>query len=103
MRHQASLSPIALLRKWRVHTRVNSGALDYSLASIQTAYGRGLSLAAAGVSLMLLALVPLPGCRWRQALWPQPERPASWRSSNGVRRLSGSLQTISSAAAVSIP
>jgi ribosomal protein S12 methylthiotransferase accessory factor len=53
MRHQASLSPIALLRKWRLRTQVNTGALDYSLASIQTAYGRGLSLAAARAACLM--------------------------------------------------
>jgi YcaO-like protein with predicted kinase domain len=50
MRHVASLSPIALLRKWRFTTRVRNGQLDFSFSGIQTSYGRGLSLEAARAS-----------------------------------------------------
>ena len=53
MRHQASLSPIALLRKWRFAIRIRSGALDYRLSGTQTAYGRGLSLDAARAACLM--------------------------------------------------
>jgi ribosomal protein S12 methylthiotransferase accessory factor YcaO len=53
MRHQASLSPCALMRKWRFNHRVTIGGLDYSLSSIQTSYGRGLSLDAARASCLM--------------------------------------------------
>ena len=47
MRHIASLSPIALLRPWRLSTTVVHGRHHYLLEGDQTAYGRGLSLPAA--------------------------------------------------------
>ncbi|HSM75268.1 MAG TPA: YcaO-like family protein [Desulfobacterales bacterium] len=50
MRHVASLSPIALLRKWHLTTRVRNGQLDFSFSGIQTSYGRGLSLESARAS-----------------------------------------------------
>lgn len=50
MRHEASLSPIALLRAWRVDVGVSSGRQQYSLRGEATAYGRGLSLAQARAS-----------------------------------------------------
>ena len=50
MRHQASLSPIALLRPWNVDIAVRNGSLDYSLRGQATTYGRGLSLAGARAS-----------------------------------------------------
>lgn len=54
MRHQASLSPIALLRTWRLDLRVSGGtgaqAVRHSLRGEATAYGRGLSLAQARAS-----------------------------------------------------
>lgn len=53
MRHQSSLSPIALLRKWRFNHAVKSGRLNYVLSSVQTAYGRGLSLEAARASCLM--------------------------------------------------
>lgn len=53
MRHQSALSPIALLRKWRLSHSVKSGALNYSLSSVQTAYGRGLSLKEARASCLM--------------------------------------------------
>lgn len=50
MRHEASLSPIALLRKWPL--RVESGLHPaYHLTGENTAYGRGLTLAQARISL----------------------------------------------------
>lgn len=53
MRHQSSLSPIALLRKWRFNHSVKSGTLNYTISSIQTSYGRGLSLEAARASCLM--------------------------------------------------
>ena len=50
MRHEASLSPIALLRGWQVDIAVQSGAVRHTLKGKATAYGRGLSLAAARAS-----------------------------------------------------
>jgi ribosomal protein S12 methylthiotransferase accessory factor YcaO len=47
MRHQASLSPIALLRDWNLRIRVHCGRNRFELHGIQTAYGRGLDLEAA--------------------------------------------------------
>lgn len=44
MRHTASLSPIALLREWRVDIRVEAGLHRYRLTGKQTSYGRGLEL-----------------------------------------------------------
>lgn len=44
MRHTASLSPIALLREWKVDIRVRSGRHRYRLSGKQTSYGRGLEL-----------------------------------------------------------
>jgi ribosomal protein S12 methylthiotransferase accessory factor len=40
-RHVASLSPIALLQKWRLQTAVHCGRHQFFLSGIQTAYGRG--------------------------------------------------------------
>jgi len=53
MRHQSSLSPIALLRKWRFSHEVRSGGLSYTLSGVQTSYGRGLSLEAARASCLM--------------------------------------------------
>ncbi|MDR0467042.1 MAG: YcaO-like family protein, partial [Deltaproteobacteria bacterium] len=53
MRHEASLSPIALLRSWKLDVAVRNGALDYSLRGVVTSYGRGLSLAAARASCLM--------------------------------------------------
>ena len=50
MRHEASLSPIALLRPWQVDIEVRSGAVRHRLRGQATAYGRGMSLAAARAS-----------------------------------------------------
>ena len=50
MRHEASLSPIALLRSWQVDIEVHSGAVKHHLHGKATAYGRGMSLAAARAS-----------------------------------------------------
>jgi ribosomal protein S12 methylthiotransferase accessory factor YcaO len=53
MRHESSLSPVALLRKWRFTHRVECGALRYSFSSTQTAYGRGLSLKSARAACLM--------------------------------------------------
>lgn len=50
MRHEASLSPVALLRSWHVDIAVENGCLRHSLRGTATAYGRGLSLAGARAS-----------------------------------------------------
>ncbi len=44
MRHTASLSPIALLRKWQFSVSVRHRALHYRFSGGQTSYGRGLQL-----------------------------------------------------------
>ncbi|UZP68020.1 YcaO-like family protein [Desulfovibrio mangrovi] len=45
MRHIASLSPIALLRRWHLDIAVECGRHNLTLQGIATSYGRGLSLA----------------------------------------------------------
>lgn len=50
MRHEASLSPIALLRNWRVDMRCEAGRNRWHAQGQATAYGRGLSLAGARAS-----------------------------------------------------
>ncbi len=52
-RHVASLSPIALIRQWRVDAAVRCGRHDHRIRGIQNAYGRGLSLPAAEASLAM--------------------------------------------------
>ncbi len=47
MRHTASLSPIALLRKWHFSVSVRHRSLHYGFSGGQTSYGRGLQLASA--------------------------------------------------------
>lgn len=53
MRHEASLSPIALLRKWRVKTRVGNGRNRHILNGEASSYGRGLSLARARAACLM--------------------------------------------------
>lgn len=50
MRHESSLSPYALLHKWRLRLQVDCGRHHYHLSGPQTAYGRGLTLDAARAS-----------------------------------------------------
>ena len=50
MRHEASLSPIALLRDWHIAVTVRNGRHAHALRGTATAYGRGLSLAGARAS-----------------------------------------------------
>lgn len=47
MRHEASLSPIALQRTWQLSLTVDCGRHHYRLGGEQIAYGRGLELDAA--------------------------------------------------------
>jgi ribosomal protein S12 methylthiotransferase accessory factor YcaO len=53
MRHAASLSPIALQRRWEVKTTVVCGRHDYSFRGEQTAYGRGLDLESARAACVM--------------------------------------------------
>lgn len=53
MRHEASLSPIALLRQWRLSTRTEHGRHKHRLDGIATAYGRGMSLAQTRASCLM--------------------------------------------------
>ncbi|HHP7235146.1 MAG TPA: YcaO-like family protein [Desulfobacterales bacterium] len=53
MRHEASLSPVALLRKWQVEVTVQQGRHDYRLTGEQTAYGRGLDLDTARAACLM--------------------------------------------------
>ena len=50
MRHAASLSPVALLRRWKLDLGIRSGSMDYTLTGIQTSYGRGFSVEVARAS-----------------------------------------------------
>lgn len=47
MRHESSLSPIALLRRWEMKTTVRNERHRYRFEGAQTAYGRGLDLESA--------------------------------------------------------
>ena len=53
MRHEASLSPIALLRTWQLSQTVINGRHHYRLDGEQTAYGRGLTLEDARVACVM--------------------------------------------------
>jgi ribosomal protein S12 methylthiotransferase accessory factor len=53
MRHESSLSPYSLLRRWRMSVSVQNGRHRYRLSGIQTSYGRGLSLNAARASNLM--------------------------------------------------
>ncbi|MCG8472236.1 MAG: YcaO-like family protein [Desulfobacterales bacterium] len=53
LRHQASLSPVGLMRKWRLDHHVACGSLNYHLSGEQTSYGKGLSLVDARASLYM--------------------------------------------------
>ena len=53
MRHTASLSPVALLRPWRIQLTVNQARHAYTLEGQATTYGRGLSLADARASCLM--------------------------------------------------
>ena len=53
MRHVASLSPVALMRPWRVRLQVEGGRHALGLKGKATTYGRGLSVAAARASCLM--------------------------------------------------
>lgn len=53
MRHEASLSPIALLRQWEPAVTVDCGRHRYRLCGEQIAFGRGLELTAARVACVM--------------------------------------------------
>jgi ribosomal protein S12 methylthiotransferase accessory factor YcaO len=53
MRHEASLSPVALLRGWRMDIDVGVGNLHYRIGGNQTAFGRGLVVPPARVSYIM--------------------------------------------------
>ncbi len=50
MRHEASLSPIALQRAWKIDINIKNGRLNYTLEGTANVYGRGLSLPGARAS-----------------------------------------------------
>ncbi len=50
MRHESSLSPVGLLRKWHVGHSVRNSRHNYIFIGDQTSYGKGLSLDAARAS-----------------------------------------------------
>lgn len=41
--HKSSLSPFGFYRRWRLDLRVRNGRHDYSLAGVQTSWGKGLT------------------------------------------------------------
>lgn len=49
-RHESALSPIGLLRRWRLAVRVEQDRHRFRLRGLQTAYGKGLSLERARAS-----------------------------------------------------
>jgi len=53
MRHEASLSPIALLRNWQLAISVDCGRHRYRLEGEQIAFGRGLDLEKARVACVM--------------------------------------------------
>lgn len=53
MRHESSLSPIALLRSWQMAVTVDCGRHHYRLHGEQMAYGRGLDLEQARVACVM--------------------------------------------------
>ncbi|MCR4665856.1 MAG: YcaO-like family protein [Desulfovibrio sp.] len=53
MRHEASLSPIALLRNWTLERNVAAETTAFRLVGTLTSYGRGLSLSEARISCLM--------------------------------------------------
>ena len=53
MRHQASLAPWGLLRRWRLDRVTRCGRFDHRLEGLMTSYGRGLRLEEARASLAM--------------------------------------------------
>jgi YcaO-like protein with predicted kinase domain len=52
-RHEASLSPIGLLRSWRLHRTIENRRHHHTLEGTQTSYGKGLSLDDARASCVM--------------------------------------------------
>jgi len=50
MRHESSLSPVALLRRWQVQVQVRQDRHRFHFSGLQTSYGKGLSLERARAS-----------------------------------------------------
>ncbi len=53
MRHETSLSPVGLLRQWRMETSIRCGRLHYRLCGSQRSYGRGFSFDTARVRCLM--------------------------------------------------
>lgn len=53
MRHESSLSPFALLRRWRFTTHTDNRRNRFVLSGGQTSYGKGLTLEDARASLLM--------------------------------------------------
>lgn len=86
MRHEASLSPIGLLRSWRFRTRTDNGRNRFSLSGEQISYGRGLSPDTARASLMMeiverySAFASVSGGGLESYRTPYPFRRASYKA-----------------------
>ena len=52
-RHEATLCPVALQRKWNMEVTVENGDLSYGMYGEQTSYGKGLDLASSRASLYM--------------------------------------------------
>jgi len=50
MRHESSLSPVALLRRWQMQVQVRQDRHCFHFSGLQTSYGKGLSLERARAS-----------------------------------------------------
>jgi ribosomal protein S12 methylthiotransferase accessory factor YcaO len=50
MRHESSLSPVALLRRWQMQVQIRQDRHCFHFSGLQTSYGKGLSLERARAS-----------------------------------------------------
>lgn len=53
MRHQASLAPVGLVRRWEREIAVENGALSYTLKGAYDSFGRGLAFDTAQAALLM--------------------------------------------------
>ncbi len=53
MRHENSMAPVGLMRRWFFQSEVQAKGLDYSLHGTLTGYGRGLDLDSARAGLLM--------------------------------------------------
>ena len=53
MRHQASLAPVGLVRRWEREIAVDNGALSYTLKGEYDSFGRGLAFGTAQAALLM--------------------------------------------------